>query len=557
MNSISNKKTNFFILPIISAFIGILLFCLIYGVKILNPTYVEWITGRSGDLVQHYLGWVYYRDTPWTFPLGLIDGLTKPDKISCIYTDSIPLFAVFFKILSPILPETFQYAGIWGLFSFAVQGFMSTVLLQKFSRNPLFCLPASICFILTPTILQRLYGHDSLSAHWLIIAALVLWVYQEHKWKNKSTPAVLWAIVAAVAPLIHIYLMAMVYIVMAGAFITYILNHKKIRYVLICGSVSVASSLITMFSFGAFYSKGGYTDGGLGLYSSNLNTFINPMKNSAFLKPMKIFDGQGEGYGYLGLGLIIGCFIALFVSAFFICRLFRNKGFFKYVKEHKGYIIGGILIFIAAFDLAVSPDVAFNDNMLIMRSYPKIIVSALSVFRASGRFIWICDYMIYTAVFMILSKMNFKKAAYIIVLSITLIQVADLSTMLKKENKAYNKNMEYTSPLYSEEWQKILVGVSEIHYMPIAPNHKENYDQYMTLGIYASENDIEMSSFYCARENYEDMVEYSKKSLLELKNGGGRKDVLYIFFDKACIPEDNEKLQIYEMNGITAGRIIN
>ena len=147
--------------------------------------------------------------------------------------------------------------------------------------------------------------------------------------KNKSTPAVLWAIVAAVAPLIHIYLMAMVYIVMAGAFITYILNHKKIRYVLICGSVSVASSLITMFSFGAFYSKGGYTDGGLGLYSSNLNTFINPMKNSAFLKPMKIFDGQGEGYGYLGLGLIIGCFIALFVSAFFICRLFRNKGFFK------------------------------------------------------------------------------------------------------------------------------------------------------------------------------------------------------------------------------------
>ena len=130
MESISNKKTNFFTMPIISAVMGIILFCLIYGIRIIDPTYTEWIISKSGDLVQHYLGWAYYRNSPWTFPLGLIEGLTMPDKVSCIYTDSIPLFAVFFKILSPILPESFQYAGIWGVFSFAMQGFFSAILLQ-------------------------------------------------------------------------------------------------------------------------------------------------------------------------------------------------------------------------------------------------------------------------------------------------------------------------------------------------------------------------------------------------------------------------------------------
>lgn len=554
MESISNKKINFFTMPIISAVMGIILFCLIYGIRIIDPTYTEWIISKSGDLVQHYLGWAYYRNSPWTFPLGLIEGLTMPDKVSCIYTDSIPLFAVFFKILSPILPESFQYAGIWGVFSFAMQGFFSAILLQRFIKNPFFCLTASICYIVTPTILQRLYGHDSLSAHWLIIIALILWVYQEHQWKHRATPVVLWAIVAGIAPLIHMYLMAMVYVVMAGSFLTYILKNKKIRYVLICGSVSVICSLAAMFSFGAFYDKGGYTDGGLGIYSSNLNTFINPMKNSAFLNGMKTLDGQGEGFGYLGLGIIIAGIIALCTSVYF---LFKNKNISEFAKKHKAYIIGGFFIFIAAFILAISPVITFNDSVIFSIKYPQIIISALSVFRASGRFIWICDYLIYTVIFVVLSKINWKKISCIIVLAVSVIQMADLSKMIQKENKSYYKKTEYTSPLYSEKWQEILNGISEIRYVPLPIDHRINYDQYMLLGVYASENNIKMSSFYCARENYEAMAEYSESALLELENGNGQENVLYVFFDENRIPKNVENLEIYEMNGITAGRLTN
>ncbi len=553
MIPVCEKKPNFFLLPTIGAIIGMVLFCIIYGTKIINPTYVEWITSSNGDIVQHYLGWVYYRNTPWGFPVGLIEGLTMPDSISCIYTDSIPLFALFFKILSPILPETFQYAGIWGLFSFAMQGFTSVILLQKFSRNPFFCLPASLCYIVSPTILQRLYGHDSLSAHWLIILALILWAYQNHQWKHKFTPVLLWTILTILTATIHMYLMAMVFIIMAGSFITYLIKNKKIGYILICGSVSAACSFLTIFSFGAFHVNSGFTDGGLGLYSSNLNTFFNSMGNSTFLKKLKSFDGQSEGFGYLGLGVISAGIIAFSIIIYYLCR---NKNFKELIKKHKAYFIGGIFIFIAALDIAISPDITLNDNVLLMREYPQIVISALSVFRASGRFIWICDYMIYTAIFMILSRINSKKMLCILISAVSLTQMTDLYEMMKKENKRYNKKVEYISPLYSEEWQEVLEGVNEIRYVPLPPDHRGR-KEYMKLGVYASENDITMSSFYCAREDYAAMYDYSENSLLELENGSGREDVLYVFFDEERIPSDNENLKIYEMDGITAGRIIN
>lgn len=83
---------------LLSGLIGAILFMLIYGVKILNPTYEDWLF-EGGDLTQHYLGWIFYRRSDWHFPLGLIDNILGNIKISVMYTDSLPLFAIFFKLL--------------------------------------------------------------------------------------------------------------------------------------------------------------------------------------------------------------------------------------------------------------------------------------------------------------------------------------------------------------------------------------------------------------------------------------------------------------------------
>lgn len=106
----------------LSAMIGIVAFVAIYGLHVLNPVYDDWLLGQ-GDLTQHYLGWCFYRCSDWFFPVGLTDNLAYPSFTSVIFTDSIPVLAVFFKLLSPILPETFQYFGWWGIVSFALHGF--------------------------------------------------------------------------------------------------------------------------------------------------------------------------------------------------------------------------------------------------------------------------------------------------------------------------------------------------------------------------------------------------------------------------------------------------
>ena len=76
-----------------------------------------------------------YRNGDWTFPIGLTDQLAYPYYTSVIFTDSIPIFAVFFKLLSPILPANFQYFGFWGILCFGLQGMLAAKILKKFLQE--------------------------------------------------------------------------------------------------------------------------------------------------------------------------------------------------------------------------------------------------------------------------------------------------------------------------------------------------------------------------------------------------------------------------------------
>ena len=139
-NLSESKNRDNLIVFLVGAFLGMIIFIAIYGVSVLNPCYDDWIFNKNGDIVQHYIGWQYFRKSDWHFPLGLIDGLSDDGAFSCVYTDSIPIFAIFFKIFSPILPSTFQYIGLWEFFSFILQGGISSIIIFKLSnmllKNP-------------------------------------------------------------------------------------------------------------------------------------------------------------------------------------------------------------------------------------------------------------------------------------------------------------------------------------------------------------------------------------------------------------------------------------
>ena len=134
---------------ITAGLLGLAAFLTVFGAEPLRVTGTAWLynTDRS-DITQHYTGWMFFRNSEWSLPLGTATDLGTPDGVSISYTDSIPIVSIFFKLLSPLLPERFQFFGIYAAFCFAMQGAFAAILLSislriKSSRTSAVCFSAS------------------------------------------------------------------------------------------------------------------------------------------------------------------------------------------------------------------------------------------------------------------------------------------------------------------------------------------------------------------------------------------------------------------------------
>lgn len=147
---------------------GIIIFVLIYGTSVINPTNVNWLLHNGSDLAQHYLGWEAFRKAEWQFPIGLLNNLRYPGYSSIVYTDSIPLFAIVFKVLSPFLPEKFQYFGLYGLLCFVMQGLITTKIVRTCNTNPLVTVIVSAIEIISPIMIFNIFTYElySIRQYW-------------------------------------------------------------------------------------------------------------------------------------------------------------------------------------------------------------------------------------------------------------------------------------------------------------------------------------------------------------------------------------------------------
>src|SRR5699024_5140995 len=124
------------------------------------------------DIQQHYAGWLFYRQSPLRFPLCIAESVNWPAGLSVAYTDSIPLFAAFFRLLSPLLPGTFQYFGWFTLLCLCLQGGFGALLLGLFSKGKVLPLVGDLVFVFSPVLWERALRHTSLAAQFLLLGAL-------------------------------------------------------------------------------------------------------------------------------------------------------------------------------------------------------------------------------------------------------------------------------------------------------------------------------------------------------------------------------------------------
>ena len=558
--------------------LGAVCFLWVYGYKIINPLYDAWLFNTDIDLSQHYIGFCHYRMSDWHFPVGMIDTLSYPTRMSVIYTDSIPLFALLFKLFRGVLPVHFQYFGIFGLLSFMLMGGLSSLLIYSLipgiesqydeksdGRLPLvnrnlpyvLSLIASTVYIMSFTVLQRMFYHTALGAQWILILALYIWV--NRKSCSRSVTLIAYSLMGLLCVGIHTYYVPMVGSILLAASVERVIrsrvdgdkteqiyegknDHRNniipagYRSALAEEMINILSfcltGLLTLFVFGAFTGPTGGYDEGLGSFTSNLNTFINPIYGSIILKPMKLYyDFQYEGYGYLG----IGAFLLIAVTLVYLVKNIKAAGFKKYFGEHMRAAVFVCLLMVD-FALAVLPMVTFSDKKLFGVPLPSFVRKAAGIFRSNGRFIWVPVYLIFTGALVctirLLSekfgKMEKGKGIVVkILLVLVLFQVLDTTKAVADKQRYFVADQVYDNVWAGFDFEAAKIEDLKRNYDEFVFLYNEN-DILMDTAFFAYLNGMKLNNFYYARdidEAVDNNIE-EWKSLLD--KGTVKSDCVYI-----------------------------
>ncbi len=534
-----DKKIVFFL----GALLGVIVFIMVYGIKVLNPSYIDWLL--EGDSGKHYQGWVYYRNSNWHFPLGLLDGVNGV-KTSVIYFDSIPHFALIFKVLSPILPAVFQYFGIYGVVSFALMGGFSSLLLNEFYKKAYLSLIGSIVFIVSPYVLQRMFMHTALAGQWILIIGLYLWLAKPYK-HRKIVNIILWSLLMIVVCGIHMYFIPMIMLFLLSCSIEDFVNKENIKFLIVRFTITPIFGLLTIWAYGGFYGQSTYTDSGLGLFVANLNSLINPMGYSSLLPNLVYRDGNNEGFGYLGLG-IIASLILVFV--YFIAYNKEGKEPL-FTQERKILLIVSAIIFIF---VSIIPVVYYGDNLLFALPMPGFITQILSVFRASGRFIWGACY-----IFMLIAMLGIYRIAkdtkgrtIAIIGALVCIQIIDLggSLLVIHNNAKFSEYLKSPTSLNKSAWDAILNSKSELFY--VRDIDGVTIENSFRLNQEAVENGVATSQMLISRCDLTAMQERVDTMRENLLAGNTVDDIVYVFPEN-CTDYERYPLNYYKLDGYIVG----
>lgn len=518
-------------IKIVAALLGGIAFVLIYGVKILNPLYTDWLL-TGGDPSQHYLGWEFFRRSDWYFPLGLTDQLAYPLKTSVVYTDSIPIFAVFFKLFRSILPQQFQYFGIWGLLCFVLQGYYAAKILGERSSSKTVILAGSIFFIVSPIMVFRMYYHTALAAHWLILLAIYFYFKHEKEYRDIFKPVMQWGILGILIGSIHLYFVPMCGAVLLGYILCSIWKERKIRIRFFYPGISFSVGLfLTVYLLGGFSSGADTGTNNLGLFSFNLNAFLNPMSYSTLLKNTSLWNwpfytqGQYEGFSYLGMGIILLCACGIVLMIKNICRR----------RKPSVYQVMTVLMSIGLIVLAASPTITWNDKLLLQLPYSSTIYKYWGIFGSCGRIAWPVVYFLMIFGITTIGDMKWKRKeiSCVVLILACLVQVVDLSGQLYKRHENYSEKVVYQSPLAGTVWDDIISSGEYKHVVWVT--HNVDHDDVIQVAVYAMRNDMTMGNFYFARG-------IDKRDIIEEQLQNTSEDCVYVFLKS----DDTFEYEIYE-----------
>ncbi len=284
------------------------------------------------------------------------------------------------KPFSGVLPVEFQFIGLWLALCFVLQGYVGAALASTVTKDPRHQILAACLLVLSPVLVRRI-GHDTLCAHWLLLA-LLYFGFREYSGPAPARRALLLAAGAALlAAGIHPYLAAMCWMLAMACYARLWLGGLVTPLRALTAGLLTTAGMIAVFAMFGYFSGGPIGASGFGRYSADLLTLVNPTEYSRLLPSLRMNASQYEGLGFVGLGGLVA--MGLGAAVFVRRRSSLRAGTWPVVAA---CLLMGIY--------ALSEAVAFaGREVLSLRSLYEPLTPLVAPFRASGRFIWPLHYL--------------------------------------------------------------------------------------------------------------------------------------------------------------------
>ncbi len=505
------------------------------GLKIINPKNIGWLSFGDGTME---ISWEFFRKQPvLQFPIGINPNYGLEVSSTLAFDGQLPIMSLLLHPLSPILPERFQYVGIYLLITFALNYYFAKKIFLELKLNNLNSTISSIILSMSPVILNRIVEntHYGLTSSFIIFIAYLLVIRRDSNFLR-------WNTVYLLSILIFLYYWPMIFVIHIIFMVNRILNKvETIKSFTIKMVFILFSSYCTMYVIGYLGQGISSKDVGYGIYRTTLSSLIDPSGWSLVLPDLQEPDGAYEGFAYLGLPALILLLI------FVIVRIYGKNPAKNLNNSFRVLWLASIILYI----YALSNKISFGTYELIEFNVPSPVEIFTSSFRSSGRFAWPMVYLFSISLIYLLSKRIASNNFTIILLTLLLLHIVDIYPQIKSHRNV-KFSAEYNSNLTESGWKNISDCYRNIRVYPPTVG----VDGYYDFTNLAMEQGLAINTGRFGRVNQNVILGAYDLMHKEFNTGVYREDSFYIFtnaeFTSPEIVSYHENLAIHTLDSDSA-----
>ncbi|MBL6457478.1 hypothetical protein JMJ55_19275 [Belnapia sp. T6] len=506
---------------LLAALAGAAVVLAVFGLGPINPHNQGWLlAGPLGpDPVQLWLGWTYFRHTPWLLPPGANPAYGMELGTAIYFADAIPLLALVLKALRGLV-EVPQYVGPWLLACGLLQGFLGWRLMGLATAHPLARICGAGLLALQPMLINRMAGHTPLAGQWTLLAALLLALGPGRGWRQ----ALAWAALLAVTALVHSYLLAMALPLWAADWLRRAWLERD-RWLLAEALLVPAAVAAALWTGGFFLLRGGYEtgpgsqSGGYGTWNFDLLAFLDGGIWSSLLPDLPDPGHWEAGSSYLGLGGL------LLLAAGGLAWLRRPVAL-----PRRLWLLAAALLALLAF--AITPRVTIGGWGGWLFTPPEALMRVGGMLRNAERMVWPLSYALMLGAAALAARAWGGQRAGWLLAALLAVQAVDLRPgIARRHSFVAGAPAGVPQRLFDPVWPALAGAYARVRAVP-ASNMGEGWE---SIARFAAQAGLPTDSIYMARVDEGAAAALRAKTAGILRSGAYEPGTLYVLRDAASL----------------------